>query len=64
MNRKLRASLAEGRSNLMFPQGAESASNVVVIGIATPAENTREDWRASHPGLLQFMEAALDALRR
>jgi uridine phosphorylase len=45
-------------------QGAESASAVVVTDITTPAGRVREGWRASNAGLLQLVEAALDALRR
>lgn len=45
-------------------RGAESAGAVVVTDITTPAGRVREDWRASNPGLLQLVEAALDALRR
>jgi uridine phosphorylase len=45
-------------------QGAESASAVVVTDITTPAGRVREGWSASNAGLLQLVEAALDALRR
>jgi uridine phosphorylase len=45
-------------------QRAESASAVVVTDVTTPAGRVREDWRASNPGLLQVVDAALDALCR